>query len=148
MTVTITPYNHTTKLFANSEVSLADLKLMLLDSGASFDATDTSIDDVAGANTPPRANEVSGNGWTTGGEALGSAAVTTVTTNDAKLDATDISVAASGGSIGPADYGVIYDSDSGNVLAFIDFDGSKEAGDTTDFKVTWNASGIFTWTYT
>lgn len=146
MAVTATLYNHSAKLFANSEVSLADLKFMLLSSGASFDATDTDIDDVAGVNTPPRANEVSGNGWTAGGIAVASAAVTTVTTNDAKLDATDISVTASGGSIGPAEAGVIYDSDSGKPLVWVDFDGAKEAGVSTDFKVIWNASGIVTWT--
>jgi hypothetical protein len=31
-------------------------------------------------------------------------------------------------------------------LFFIDFQGSEEAGDGTNFNVTWNASGIATWT--
>lgn len=148
MAITATLYDQTAKLFANGEVSMADLKFMLLSSGASFDATDADIDDVAGTPGPTRANEVFGNGWTEDGEDLASAAVTVVTTNDAKLDANDIEVTATGGAIGPTDYGVIYDSDSGNVLVFVDFDGSKEAGETTDFKVIWNASGIVTWTYT
>lgn len=145
---TIALYNHTTKLLGNKEVSFSDLKFMLLDDGASFDATDTSIDDVAGAASPSRANEVHGNGWTEGGEALTSAAWTTVSTNDAKFDADDIEAVATGGPIGPADYGVIYDSDSDKVLAFIDFEGEKEAGETTDFKVVWHSDGIFTFTYT
>lgn len=145
MAVTISFYNHTRKLFANDEVGLADLKFMLLGSGASFDATDTDIDDVAGVDTPPRANEVSGNGWTAGGEDLAGAAVTVVATNGAMLDATDIEVEATGGNIGPASYGVVYDSVTGNVLWFVDFDGEQTAGEGTPFKVVWNASGIARW---
>jgi hypothetical protein len=73
--------------------------------------------------------------------------VTTVTTNDAKFDANDVTWTASGGSIAAA-YGVIYnDTDTNDPpLAYIDFDGTQSAGDGTDFLVSWNASGIFTFT--
>lgn len=148
MAITATLYNQAAKKFANAEVNLADLKFMLLNSSAAFDATDTSIDDVAGAGSPTHPNEVSGNGWTQGGEALANAAVTTVTTNDAKLDADDIAKTATGGSIGPANYGVIYEETSGDVLVFVDFDGAKEAGETTQFKILFAAGGIVTWTVT
>lgn len=148
MAITVSLYNHTAKLFANAEVDIDNLKFMLLDDGAAFDATDTSIDDVAGADTPPRANEVSGSGWDAGGELLDNAAVTVTNTNDAKLDADDIEVTATGGPIGPAEYAVVYDATSGNVLAFYDLDGAKEAGETTPFKVVWNANGVLTWTVT
>jgi hypothetical protein len=141
-------YNHTAKLFANNEVSLADLKVMLLDGGATFDATDTSIDDLAGSDVPPRANEVSGGGWTAGGEAVASAAVTTVTTDDAMLDGVDIDVMATGDDIGPADFAVLYDRDSGNVLAFYDFEGSKTAPEGAPFRIIWHANGLVRWTYT
>lgn len=144
MAVSITLYNHTPKLFANGEVSLADLKFMLLDDNAAFDAADVDIDDVAGSGHP---FEVAGFGWDVGGELIENAAVTTVTTNDAKLDADDVEVTATGGAIGPASFGVIYDSDSGKVLAFVNFDGEKEAGEGTDFKVIFHASGIVAWTY-
>jgi hypothetical protein len=140
-------YNHTAKLFANGEVSLADLKVMLLSDLASFDATDTSIDDVAGAG-PSRANEVFGGGWTEGGEAVASAAVTTVTTDDAMLDGDDIDVTATGDDIGPADFAVLYDSASGDVLAFYDFEGSKTAPDGKSFGIVWHANGLVRWTYT
>lgn len=139
MAVTIHIYNHTAKLFANGEVSLSDLKVMLLDSDASFDATDTDISDVS-------TDEVDGGGWTTGGEALAGAAVTTVTTNDAKLDANDIEVTATGSAIGPADSAVIYDSDSGNLLFFIAFGESKQADIGTPFKIVWHSDGIASWT--
>lgn len=148
MAVTILHYNHTRKLVANGEVDIANLKAMLLndDSVALFDPTDTSIDQVAGVDTPPRANEVSGNGWTAGGEALASAAVTTVNTDEAKLDAPDIAVTATGGAIGPAESLVIWDATNGFPLYFVDFGQAETAGETTDFKVVWNGSGIATWT--
>lgn len=139
MAVTISLYNHTPKLFANGDVDLTALKLMLLDNDATFTASHTAISSISG-------DEVSGNGWDTGGELLDNAAVTVVTTNDAKLDADDISVTATGGNIGPAYKGVIYDDTGNYPLAFIDFDGAQTAGNGTAFLVTWNASGIFTWT--
>ena len=147
MAVTISLYNHTAKKLANKEVTLTTLKVMLLDATATFNAANTQLTDVAGA---ANAKEVSGNGWTVGGETIANAAVTTVTTNDAKLDGDDIAVTASGGSIGPAPYAVIYDDTDANdaPLAFIDLDGAKEAGDTTQFKINWNANGILTFTVT
>lgn len=143
MAITTTLYNHTAKLFANGEVSLADLKVMLLDDNAAalLDATDTDMTGLTAA-------EVSGFGWTAGGEAIASAAITTVTTNDAMLDGNDISVTATGGEIGPAKACVIFDNNSSKPLGFIDFGQAEVAGDTTDFKIAWNASGILTWTYT
>ena len=143
MAITTTLYNHTTKLFANGEVSLADLKVMLLDNdlAALFDATDTDMTGLTGA-------EVSGFGWTSGGKAIASAAITTTSTNDAKLDGDDISVTATGGQIGPAKALVIYDDNSNKPLGFVDFGQDEAAGDTTDFKISWNAAGILTWTYT
>lgn len=141
MAVTVSFYNHTRKLFANGEVGLADLKVMLLSNLASFTATNTVVGDVS-------ANEVSGNGWTAGGEAIASAAVTVANTNEAKLDGADISVTATGGTIGPASYAVIYDDDvtTKNLLFWIDFGGAQEAGVSTDFKILWNAAGIATFT--
>ena len=142
MAVTISRYNHTAKLLLNKEITYTTLKCMLLDSNAVFNAADTLLSDVlAGAAT-----EVSGNGWTAGGETLASVAVTTVTTNDAMLDAADITVTATGGSIGPASAAVIYDDSMASPLDaplwYIDFGGAEQAGVGTDFKITFNASGI------
>lgn len=148
MAVTITPYNHTVKKLANGEFDLSALKVMLVNQAAvtGFDAADTTLADVlAGAQ-----DEVSGNGWTAGGESLASPAVTNVTTNDAKFDADDISKTATGGSIGPAYGAVIYDDSDPNdaPLAMVDFGQAEEAGETTDFKFVWPAGGIITWTVT
>ena len=146
MAVTITPYNHTVKKLANEEFDLSALKVMLVNQAAvtGFSAANTTLAQVLNGSQ----DEVSGNGWTAGGEALASAAVTTVTTNDAKFDADDISKTATGGNIGPAYGAVIYDDSDVNdaPLAMIDFGQAAEAGETTDFKIVWPTGGIITWT--
>jgi hypothetical protein len=141
MAVSISRYNHTAKLLLNKEIVYTTLKAMLLNATATFTASHTTLSSVTNAG----AYQVSGNGWAAGGETLASVAVTVVDTNDAMIDADDISKTASGGSIGPAYGAVIYDDThaSDAPLWFINFDGAKEAGVGTDFKINWNASGIF-----
>lgn len=141
MAVTISLYNHTAKLFADGSNAAGDTYKLKLYSAATFDATDTTLVGITGTEA------TTGTGYTAGGQTLANVAVTTVTTNDAKFDADDVTWTASGGAITAA-YGVIYnDTDVADPpLAFIDFDGTQSAGDTTDFKVVWNANGIFTFT--
>lgn len=141
MAVTISLYNHTAKLFAEGSNAAADTYKVKLYSAATFDASHTTLAGVGGTEA------TTGTGYTAGGETLANVAVTTVTTNDAKFDADDVTWTASGGSI-TASYAVIYnDTDTDDPpLAFIDFDGSQSAGDGTDFKIVWNANGIFTFT--
>jgi len=143
MAVTVTLYNQTARDFADgSHPASNTFKVALLDASGTVTATNTVWSDVS-------ANEVSGNGWTAGGETLASVSVTTITTNDSKFDAADISVTAIGGAIGPAENAVIYDaSDSNSLIAHIAFGEAKTADTGTDFKITWNASGIFTWSVT
>ncbi len=146
MAVTITPYNHTLKKLVNEEFTLGSLKVMLVNQAAvtGFNAANTTLAQVLNGAQ----DEVSGNGWTVGGEALANAAVTTVTTNDAKFDADDISKTATGGNIGPAYGAVIYDDADANdaPVAMVDFGQAEEAGETTDFKIVWPAGGIITFT--
>jgi hypothetical protein len=141
MAVTISLYNHTAKLFAEGSNAAADTYKIKLYSAATFSAADTTLAGITGTEA------TTGTGYTAGGQALANVAVTTVTTNDAKFDADDVTWTASGGPIAAA-FGVIYnDTDAGDPpLAFIDFDGTQSAGDGTDFKVVWNANGIFTFT--
>jgi hypothetical protein len=143
MAVTMSLYDHTVKLLANKEVTLTTLKVKLLDATAVFTAADATVAAVDGTGT----KEVSGNGWAAGGPTLASVAVTTVTTNDAMLDATDVSVTASGGSIGPAYAALVYDDTSSKPLIYIDFGQAQSAGDTTDFKIVWDATGLIKWSY-
>lgn len=141
MAVTASVYNHTLKKLVNKEVTLTTLKAELLSASATFNATHTTRTQVNNSG----AYSVSGNGWTAGGETLASVAVTTVTTNDAKLDAADISVTATGGPIGPASAMLIYDdTDADAPLVYVDFGEAKQADDTKSFDVNFNAAGIIT----
>jgi len=143
MAVSISLYNHTAKLFADGSLAVGDTYKVKLLSAATFDASHTTLAATGGTEA------TSGTGYTSGGQALANVAVTTVTTNDAKFDADDVTWTASGGSI-TASYAIVYnDTDADDPpIAFIDFDGSQSAGDGTDFKIVWNASGIFTFTVT
>lgn len=143
MAVTMSLYDHTVKLLVNKEVTLTTLKVKLLDATATFAQAQTTVASVDGSG----AKEVSGNGWTSGGLTLASVAVTQVTTNDAMLDATDVSQTASGGSIGPAYAALVYDATSNKPLLYIDFGQAQSAGDTTDFKIVWDANGLIKFSY-
>jgi hypothetical protein len=141
MAVTITLYNHTARLFAEGSNIAADSYKLKLYSSATFNAANTTLAGITGTES------TTGTGYTAGGKALTTVAITTVTTNDAMFDADDVIWTASGGSI-TASYAVLYNATDANSppLAFIDFGGSQSAGDTTDFKVVWNVAGIFSFT--
>lgn len=141
MAVSISPYNHTARLFADGSNLVSDTYKLKLYTSATFDATNTTLAGITGTEAS------TGTGYSAGGATISNVTVSTVTTNDAKFDADDVVWTASGGSI-TASYAVIYNSTDANSppLAFIDFGGSQSAGDTTDFKVVWDASGIFTFT--
>lgn len=133
-TFTTNQYNHTSRKFLAQDVDLNNLKVMLLDATAAFDATDTTLTDVAGA---ANAKEVSGNGWTAGGELYENVSVTTTTTDDATLAGDEIRVRATGGNIGPARNFVIYDDTNVDdaPLFFVAFSEDVYAGVGTDFLI-------------
>lgn len=143
MAVTITLYDHTAKRFAEGTNASGDTYKLKLYSALTPSAAHTTLALVDAAGT----EATTGTGYTAGGQALANVAVTTVTTNDAKFDADDVTWTASGGSIAAA-YGVIYNDTDANdpPVAYIDFGGTQTAGDGTDFLVSWNASGIVTFT--
>jgi hypothetical protein len=90
----------------------------------------------------------SGNGYTTGGATLASVAVTTVTTDDAKFDANDVSwTVPAAGSLAAA-YAILYNDTDANdpPVLFIDFGETITTTDGGIFQIIWNASGIFTFT--
>lgn len=145
MAVTVKLYNHTAKLLAS--LDLGNLRFMLLDNTASFDATHTALTGPAGA---ANVKEVDGSGWAAGGEFLANVAWAQVSTNDSILDCDDIDVIATGGVIGPAYAAVIYDDSHPNKapLQYIDFGEAVSAGDTTQFKYTFPPNGIVRLDYT
>ena len=143
MTVTVSLYNHTTQRFANGSNSVSDTYKLKLLTAATFDATHSTLAATGGTEV------ANGNGYTTGGQALTSVVVSTVSTNDASFDADDVTWSASGGAI-TASFGILYnDTDSNDPpVAFIDFGDSETAADGTSFIVVWNASGILTFIVT
>jgi hypothetical protein len=141
--VTVSLYNHTAKLFADGSFAAGDTYKVTLYSAFSFDATDTTKALAESGGTQLS----TANGYTQDSKTLSGVAVTTVTTNDAKFDADDVTWTASGGSIAAIGALVYNDTDTNDPpVAYIDFGGTETAGDGTDFKLIWNASGIFTWT--
>ena len=87
---------------------------------------------------------ITANGYTQNAKVLAGVAVTTVTTDDAKFDADDVSWTASGGSL-VANYALVYnntDTDDPPVFR-VDFDGTITAADTITLVISWNADGIF-----
>lgn len=130
-------YNHTKKLFANGEVAITNMKVVLTN-GYTFDATQAALTQVNAA-------EVSGNGWPAGGALIANATVTVSTTDDATLDGDDISITATGGDIGPADAMVVVDATNNRPLFYYAFGSAQTAGVGTPFNVNWNASGIVNW---
>jgi hypothetical protein len=147
MAVTMSLYNHVPKLFANGDITKTTLKVELLSNTATFTATHTAKTSVDNGGS----YEVYGNGWPQGGPTIGSVAVTQVaisdgTVDDAKIAGNDVIVTATGGLIGPAYKALIYDATSNYPIIFVDFGGGQSAGDTTDFKVRFNALGFINWT--
>lgn len=143
MAVTVSLYNHTTARFASGANASTDTYKVKLLTAATFDATHTTLAATGGTEV------ASGTGYTTGGQDLTNVTVSTVTTNDAKFDADDVTWSASGGSIA-ASYAILFnDTDTDDPpLLFIDFGTEESAGDGTDFKIVWNADGIVSFTTT
>ena len=145
MAVTITLYNHTVAKFADGSFAATDTYKINLYSAFTFTASDTTKTAAETGAT----QLTTAFGYTQDTKALTTVAVSVVTTNDAKLDADDVTWTASGGTIGPVQFGLIYnDTDSNDPpVAYIDFGQAESAADGKDFKVVWNTNGIITWTY-
>lgn len=137
---TVTAYNHFLKLAMNKELTLTNLKAMLLDNTATFTASETAMTNLTG-------HEVSGNGWDSGGEVLQSVSVSIFNTNGANLDAADLSILASGGDIGPARKCVIYDATGSWPLIFYDFEADKTAASGSSFLLRVHTDGLLKLNY-
>jgi len=119
----------------NKEVDLeADtIKVALLDDNHSFTATHNTWSDVS-------ANEISGTGYTAGGEELTNKTVTQGATT--KWDADDLIWSNASFT---AYHAVIYDDTltGDDLIASIDFGEAKQVSNST-FKIAWDAAGIIT----
>lgn len=128
-------YNRFKANLMNKEVDLeADIvKAMLLDDSHSFTATHNQKSEIV-------ANEISGTGYTAGGAALASKAITQGAST--KWDAADVEWTTATFS---AWHSAIYDDTMTNddLIASIDFGGEKIVSAGT-FKIQWHVNGIIT----
>ena len=140
MAVTISFYDTFIELMGDNTIDMdGDTFKIELHNAYTFSAAHDERADVSGTAL------ATGNGYTNPGQNL--ASVTwSQTSGTTTGDAADVTWSASGGSIGPATEAIIYSDTSTNdkLVCDIDFGGSQTAGDGTDFKITFNASGIFT----
>lgn len=85
-----------------------------------------------------------GNGYTTGGNAVGTNAYSQ-TAGVGKLTGGNVTFTASGGSFATFRYIVLYDSTTGNLIGFGDYGSGVTLTDGNSFVVKWDAvNGILT----
>jgi hypothetical protein len=83
-----------------------------------------------------------GNGYVTGGKALNSQSFFS-TGGKSTLTAASLVFAASGGSVGPFRYAVLYNSTAGgNLIGWYDYGSSLTLATSQILTITWDASGI------
>lgn len=142
MAVTISLYDSFKEYLGDGTIDLDghSFKVMLLTNSASFSAGHSVLADISG-------NQISsGSGYTSGGAAL-TGVTWGQTGGTAKFDADDAAWTASGGAITAYKAALYDDTQSSPVkplMAFIDFGGVQTANDGAQFKLIWNAAGIFT----
>jgi hypothetical protein len=135
----ITFYNNATKDILDGTIDLDSdtIKVSLHASSYSPAATHDFFNDLT--------NEVTGSNYTAGGNTLASTAVTTVTTNDAKFDASDVTWLSHASGFSTARYAVIYKStgtsSTSPLVGYIDFV-SNQDNVNNDLTIKWNANGI------
>lgn len=141
MAVTNNRYNQNWHLGLNGtlDYDTDSFIIILMNSSHVFTATNTAKADI-------NANQIAtAFGYTQDTKALATVTMTETPAGRATWDAADVTWTASGGAIAATD-AVIYDDTATSpldaLITSIDFDGLQSAGDTTDFKITWNTAGI------
>lgn len=140
MAVTVSFFNKFMENVGKGDINLAtDTFQIILVNSYTFDGTDEDLADIGAVELG------TANGYTAGGVALSGLSFL-YGSGVTKFDAADASFTASGGNIGPTTGAIIYDTTATDdkLVCYIDFDGSETANDGTEFKITFNASGIFT----
>lgn len=131
-------YNEGKLLFAKEDFTITDkLKVILLPYSDVAGALATHT--FATASTNEIAN---GNGYTTGGQTIGTATITESPTGTMMLDAPNpVTWSASTITAGAA---LLYHDDVANTaIALFDF-GSDQSSSSGDFTINWNVLGILT----
>ena len=127
-----TGYDHVPFRSGEGTLLLGDgqVRVTLHSAALVVDATDTTFTDVT-------ASEISGNGYTAGGQLIGAQTWTQLTAGDsdkAQLDGNSVSWTASGDLT--ASYAVLSKNNAPNYLiSVVDFEGAKTANDGQPFEV-------------
>jgi hypothetical protein len=149
MPTTVQLYDHTLLRFAQGHNVNGDTyKVMLLNNDATFDATDTTLAEVAGTLTNGvRDHEVSGIGWDNGGEVLSNAGSVINSPAGAKFDADNLSVLITGGDLGPIYKFVLFnDTDADDPpLLFCTHSVPITVPNGNNAGVIWPSIGIIVW---
>lgn len=134
-------YNESAHDVLAGTIDWSSVKFMGLDNTATFTATHTTLNQVAGVG---HTKEVSGHGWAAGGE-LVTISFETYDTNSARILGADITKLASGGSIGSFYAGVLYDDAHADdkPIAFVTLDTAIIANEGTNMLIDFPAEGIF-----
>jgi hypothetical protein len=141
MPVSVTVYNHTKARFLSGANSESDTYKINLYSTLPENLTATTK-----AAAESGATQIAtANGYTQDTKTLSGVTVTTITTDDARFDADDVTWTASGGNIA-AGFALVYnDTDTNDPPVFrINFDGTVTATTGIPFVIAWNSGGIFT----
>jgi hypothetical protein len=145
MAIIVTPYNHTTARFlSGANAASKTYKINLYSVLPANPTATTKAAAESGATQLPTAN-----GYTQDDKIVTGWAITTISTNGAKLDADDPTWTTSGGNI-VADFGMVFcDTDAEDPPVFrVDFGGTITATLGVPFVVEWNAgNGLYTLNY-
>lgn len=138
MAQTILPYDNFLLGLGRKIFDFADdtFKIILVSSTYSFSYDHAVLADIAGELTD-------GHGYTVGGQAISGVSFE-VNDHIAKFDAEDVTWSALGGTIGPMTGAIVYDNTTVDkrLLFYQDFGGEQSAGDSIDFRVIFDSSGV------
>lgn len=142
MAVTVSFYDNFIQDIGLQRMNLAtDTFKVILVNGYIFNSAHNSKASIGGELT-------TGSGYTAGGAALNQS--WTVNAGITKFDADDVSwTVTPSGIIGPCTGAIIYNDTTTSptadrLVCYIDFGGSESTGPSTEFKIVFDANGIFT----
>ena len=132
-------YNDVVPGLTLGSINIESLKIALLSADASFDKTDTTLDQVTGGG----AHEVYGNGWPEGGKSLQNGRWEVRSPASVSIAFDDVTQIIVEDTL-RFNYAVIYDDShvDKKPLIFIDFNGLQRAEKDSELKLTFGADGL------
>ena len=132
-------YNDAVPGLTLGSINIESLKIALLSAGASFQKTDTTLDQVTGGG----AHEVYGNGWPEGGKSLQNGRWEVRSPASVSIAFDDVTQIIIEDTL-RFNYAVIYDDShvDKKPLIFIDFNGLQRAEKDSELKLTFGADGL------